>query len=141
QPAGGQMIIQPGECGPGTGAEATGEPPRLAGLATKIAGGDFTRIAKVAAIYLASVNANVGIYGRATEYSYEDAAPDPAVLTAAATKLVEEDQVLAIVGNTELLECDVNGDYYSEHGYHPIIAGVAPGCFLSDSWSAVNMGP
>ena len=28
------------------------------------------------------------------------------------------------------------------HGlYHPIIAGVAPGCFLSDQWSAVNMGP
>ncbi len=35
----------------------------------------------------------------------------------------------------------MNGDYYAEHGYHPIIAGVAPGCFLSDNWSAVNMGP
>jgi branched-chain amino acid transport system substrate-binding protein len=141
QPAGGQMIIQPGECGLGTGEPATGEPLKLGGMATNIPGVDFTWIPQMAALYFDCVNENGGIYGRPIEYSYEDVGPDPAVLTAAATKLVEQDQVLAIVGNTELLECDVNGDYYAEHGYHPIIAGVAPGCFLSDQWSAVNMGP
>ena len=141
QPAGGQMIIQPGACGLNTGEAATGDPIKLGGAATNIPGVDFTWIPKMAAIYFDCVNANGGIYGHPIEYSYEDVAPDPAVLTAAATKLVEEDQVLGIVGNTELLECDVNGQYYADHGYHPIIAGVAPGCFLSDQWSAVNMGP
>jgi branched-chain amino acid transport system substrate-binding protein len=137
----GEMVIQPGECGLNTGEEATGEPIRLGGAATNIPGVDFTWIPKMAAIYFDCVNANGGIYGHPIEYSFEDGAPDPAVWTAIATKLVEQDQVLAIVGNTSLIECDVNGDYYEEHGYHPIIAGVAPGCFLSDQWSAVNMGP
>ena len=140
-PAGGEMIVQAGECGLGNGEEATGEPLVLGGLATNIPGVDFTWIPQMAKIYFDCVNANGGIYGRPISYSYEDVAPDPAVLSAAATKLVEEDQVLAVVGNTELLECDVNGQYYADHGYHPIIAGVAPGCFLSDQWSAVNMGP
>ncbi len=136
-----QMVIQPGDCGLGNGEPATGEPIKLGGAATNIPGVDFTWIPQMAAIYFECVNENGGIYGRPIEYAYEDVAPDPAVLTAAATKLVEDDQVLAIVGNTELLECDVNGDYYADNGYHPIIAGVAPGCFLSDQWSAVNMGP
>ena len=73
----------------------------------------------MAGIYFDCVNANGGINGHPIEYSYEDAAPDPAVLAALATKLVEEDQVLGIVGNTELLECDVNGDYYAENGLPP----------------------
>jgi branched-chain amino acid transport system substrate-binding protein len=140
-PAAEGMIQKSGECGLGTGEEATGDPIKLGGLATFIPGVDFTWIPQMAAIYFDCVNANGGIGGRPIEYSYEEAAPDPAVLAALATKLVEEEQVLAIVGNTELLECDVNGDYYEEHGYHPIIAGVAPGCFKSPQWSAMNMGP
>jgi branched-chain amino acid transport system substrate-binding protein len=139
--ASGAMVIQPGECGLGTGEEATGDPIKLGGLATNIPGVDFTWIPKMASIYFDCVNANGGIYGNPIEYSFEDAAPDPAVLQSIATKLVEQDQVLGIVGNTELLECDVNTDYYAENGYSPIIAGVAPGCFLNDTWSAVNMGP
>ena len=135
------MIQKPGECGLGTGEAATGDPIKLGGLATNIPGVDFTWIPKMAKIYFDCVNANGGIGGRPIEYSFEDAAPDPAQLAALATKLVEDDQVLAIVGNTELLECDINGAYYEEHGYHPIIAGVAPGCFKSPQWSAMNMGP
>ena len=49
--------------------------------------------------------------------------------------------MLGIVGNTALIECDVNGAYYAEHGYYPIIAGVAQGCFTNPNFSAVNMGP
>ncbi len=137
----GDMIIEPGACGLNTGEAATGEPIKLGGAATNIPGVDFTWIPKMAAIYFDCVNANGGIYGNPIEYSFEDGAPDPAAWQAIATKLVEDDQVLAIVGNTSLLECDVNTEYYAENGYSPIIAGVAPGCFLNDTWSAVNMGP
>jgi branched-chain amino acid transport system substrate-binding protein len=135
------MIQAPGECGMNTGEEATGEPIKLGGIATNIPGVDFTWIPKMAGLYFDCVNANGGIDGRPIEYSYEDSSPDPALLASLATKLVEEDGVLGIVGNTDLLECDINGEYYAEKGYHPIIAGVAPGCFTSPNWSAMNMGP
>lgn len=137
----GEMIIQPGECGLNNGEEATGDPIRLGAGATNVPGIDFTWGPKMSQLYFDCVNANGGIYGHPIEYSYEDGAPDPAVWTAIATKLVEEDQVLGVVGTFSVVECDVNGDYYADNGYHPIIAGVAPGCFLSDQWSAVNMGP
>src|SRR3954452_16869596 len=42
QPAGGQMIIKPGECGMNTGQAATGDAIKLGGLATNIPGVDFT---------------------------------------------------------------------------------------------------
>ena len=135
------MMIQPGQCGMGTGEEATGEPIKLGGMATNIPGVDFTWIPQMAAIYFDCVNANGGIDGRPIEYSYEDSSPDPALLASLATKLVEEDQVLGIVGNTDLLECDINGEYYEENGYHPIIAGVAPGCFTSPQLVRGQHGP
>ena len=139
--AGAGLIQGDGECGMNTGEEATGEPIKLGGIATNIPGVDFTWIPQMAGIYFDCVNANGGINGRPIEYSYEDSSPDPALLASLATKLVEDDQVLGIVGNTDLLECDINGQYYEDNGYHPIIAGVAPGCFTSPQWSAVNMGP
>jgi branched-chain amino acid transport system substrate-binding protein len=140
-PSAGGMIQKSGECGMGTGEAASGTPIKLGGLATNIPGVDFTWIPKMAGLYFDCVNANGGINGHPIDYSYEDATPDPAQLAALATKLVETDKVLAIVGNTELLECDINGKYYADHGYHPIIAGVAPGCFGGPQWSAMNMGP
>ena len=139
--AGAGLIQADGECGLNTGEEATGEPIKLGGIATNIPGVDFTWIPQMAGLYFDCVNANGGINGRPIEYSYEDSSPDPALLASLATKLVEDDQVLGIVGNTDLLECDINGQYYEDNGYHPIIAGVAPGCFTSPQWSAVNMGP
>ncbi|HEX6657956.1 MAG TPA: ABC transporter substrate-binding protein [Ilumatobacter sp.] len=142
QPAEGQMITQPGTCGLGNGEEATGDPIKLGALATNNPAADFTWIPAMAAIYFDCVNQNGGIYGRPIDYHYEDETEiDPAMSASLATKLVEEDQVLGIVGSTSLIECDVNGTYYAEHGYYPIIAGVAQGCFTNPNFSAVNMGP
>ena len=103
----------------GTGEEATGEPIKLGGIATNIPGVDFTWIPQMAGLYFDCVNANGGIDGRPIEYSYEDSSPDPALLASLATKLVEDDQVLGIVGNTDLLECDINGQYYEEQRVPP----------------------
>ena len=142
QPAGGQMMIQPGTCGLNNGEEATGDPIKLGALATNNPAADFTWIPKMAAVYFDCVNANGGIYGHPIDYHYEDETEiDPALSASLATKLVEEDKVLGIVGSTSLIECDVNGAYYAEHGYYPIIAGVAQGCFTNPNFSAVNMGP
>jgi branched-chain amino acid transport system substrate-binding protein len=141
QPAG-QMIIQPGTCGLDNGEEATGDPIKLGAMATHNPAADFTWIPKMAAIYFDCVNANGGIYGHPIDFHFEEETEvDPAMSASLATKLVEEDNVVGIVGSTSLIECDVNGAYYAEHGFYPIIAGVAQGCFTNPNFSAVNMGP
>jgi branched-chain amino acid transport system substrate-binding protein len=135
------MIQKSGECGLGTGEEATGEPIKLGGMATNVPGIDFTWIPKMASIYFDCVNANGGINGQPIEYSFEEEQIDAQQIASLATKLVEEDEVLGIVGNTSISECGVNGEYYKEQGYFAIIAGVSPDCFSQPNFSALNMGP
>jgi branched-chain amino acid transport system substrate-binding protein len=106
-----------------------------------VPGIDFTWIPKMAAIYFDCVNANGGIGGRPIEYNFYEEQIDSAQIASLATKLVEEDQVLGIVGNTSISECGVNGEYYKEQGYFAIIAGVSPDCFSQPNFSALNMGP
>jgi branched-chain amino acid transport system substrate-binding protein len=137
----GSNIQAHGECGAGTGEEATGEPIKLGGMATNIPGVDFTWITEMTGAYFDCVNDNGGINGRPIEYIAEEEQADPQQIASLATKLVEEDQVVGIVGSTSLIECSVNRDYYAEQGYYLIVAGVAQDCFTSPNFSAVNMGP
>jgi branched-chain amino acid transport system substrate-binding protein len=137
----GNNIQAPGECGAGTGEEATGEPIKIGGMATNIPGVDFTWITEMTGAYFACVNDNGGINGRPIEYIAEEEQVDPQQIASLAVKLVEQDQVLGIVGSTSLIECSVNSDYYAEQGYYLIVAGVAQDCFTSPNFSAVNMGP
>ncbi|HEY3143179.1 MAG TPA: ABC transporter substrate-binding protein, partial [Acidimicrobiales bacterium] len=137
----GSNIQAHGECGAGTGEAATGEPIKLGAMATNIPGVDFTWITEMAGAYFECVNDNGGINGRPIDYIAEEEQVDPQQIASLATKLVEEDQVLGIVGSTSLIECSVNSDYYAEQGYYLIVAGVAQDCFTSPNFSAVNMGP
>jgi branched-chain amino acid transport system substrate-binding protein len=137
----GSNIQKPGECGAGTGEKATGEPIKIGGMATNIPGVDFTWITEMTGAYFDCVNDNGGINGRPIEYIAEEEQVDPQQIASLAVKLVEEDQVVGIVGSTSLIECSVNDDYYGEQGYHLIVAGVAQDCFTSPNFSAVNMGP
>jgi branched-chain amino acid transport system substrate-binding protein len=137
----GSNIQESGACGAGTGEEATGEPIKLGGMATNIPGVDFTWITEMTGAYFECVNDNGGIDGRPIEYIAEEEQVDPQQIASLATKLVEDDQVLGIVGSTSLIECSVNSDYYAEQGYYLIVAGVAQDCFTSPNFSAVNMGP
>ena len=137
----GSNIQASGECGAGTGEEATGEPIKIGAMATNIPGVDFTWITEMTGAYFECVNDNGGIDGRPIEYIAEEEQVDPQQISSLATKLVEQDQVLGIVGSTSLIECSVNRDYYAEQGYYLIIAGVAQDCFTSPNFSAVNMGP
>ncbi len=137
----GSNIQASGECGAGTGEEATGEPIKIGAMATNIPGVDFTWITDMTGAYFECVNDNGGIDGRPIDYIAEEEQVDPQQISSLATKLVEQDKVLGIVGSTSLIECSVNGDYYAQQGYYLIIAGVAQDCFTSPNFSAVNMGP
>ena len=137
----GDNIQASGECGMGTGEEATGEPIRIGAMATNAPAADFTWITGMTGAYFECVNDNGGINGRPIEYIAEEEQVDPQQIASLARKLIEEDQVLGIVGSTSLIECSVNRDYYAEQEYYLIIAGVAQDCFTSPNFSAVNMGP
>jgi branched-chain amino acid transport system substrate-binding protein len=142
-PAGGgpSNIQASGECGLGTGEPADGEPIKIGAMATNIPGVDFTWITSMTGAYFQCVNDNGGINGRPIQYIAEEEQVDPQQIASLATKLIEQDQVLGIVGSTSLIECSVNRDYYAQQEYYLIIAGVAQDCFTSPNFSAVNMGP
>jgi branched-chain amino acid transport system substrate-binding protein len=137
----GSNIQKHGECGEGTGKKATGEPIKLGGMATNIPGVDFTWITGMTKAYFDCVNDNGGIHGRPIQYIAEEEQVDPQQVASLATKLIEQDKVLGIVGSTSLIDCSVNKDYYKQQGYYLIVAGVAQDCFTSPNFSAVNMGP
>lgn len=129
-------------CGLGNGKKATGAPIKIGGIATFMPGTDFRDIPKAAAAYFACVNDNGGIRGRRIAYNYYGTAIDPAQVSSLAKKLVESDKVVAIVGNTEILDCTVNHKYYASKGYYVVGSGIAPECYNGAATMAqVNMGP
>jgi branched-chain amino acid transport system substrate-binding protein len=130
-----------GECGLNTGEAADGEPILIGGIATNVPGIDFTWITGMAAAYFDCVNDNGGINGRPVEYIVEEEQIDPQQISSLATKLIEEDGVVGLVGSTSIIDCSVNGDYYEQQGFSAIIAGVDHACFQHSAFSAVNMGP
>ncbi len=125
----------------GTGQKATGDPIKLGGIATNVPGIDFTWITGMTKAYFDCVNDNGGINGRPIDYTAETEQVDPQQIAALATKLIEQDGVLGLVGNTSIIDCSVNKDYYAKQGFYLIIAGVDQSCFTSPNYSAVNMGP
>ena len=136
-----QQIQASGACGLGTGEAATGEPIKIGAIVTNVPGIDFTWIGGMAGAYFQCVNDNGGINGRPIEFIMEEEQIDPQQIAQLATKLIEQDGVVGLVGNTSIIDCSVNGAYYAEQGFYPIIAGVDQACFTQPNFSAVNMGP
>jgi branched-chain amino acid transport system substrate-binding protein len=129
------------KCGLGNGKAASGAPIKLGGIATKQPGTDFTDIPNAAKAYFDCVNENGGINGRPVSYVLETEQTDPGQAAAAAKKLVETEKVVGIVGNTSIIECTVNHKYYEAKGYYVIGSGIAPECYGTSNFAAVNMGP
>jgi len=129
------------KCGLGNGEKASGEPIKLAGLATKQPGVDFTQITAMAKAYFDCVNDNGGIDGRPIEYITKTEQTNPQQVASLVTKLWENDKVLGFVGNTSLLDCAVNQKFYEERDIYVILAGVPRECFTTPNVAAVNMGP
>jgi branched-chain amino acid transport system substrate-binding protein len=132
---------QAAKCGLGNGQKASGAPIKLGGIATKQPGTDFTDIPNAAKAYFDCVNENGGINGRPIDYSFETEQTDPGQAAAAAKKLIETEKVLGILGNTSIIECTVNHKYYEAKGYYVIGSGIAPECYGTSNFAAVNMGP
>jgi branched-chain amino acid transport system substrate-binding protein len=129
------------KCGLGNGQKASGDPIKIGALATKQPGTDFTDIPNTVKAYFDCVNDNGGINGRPVQLILETEQTDPGQAASLAKKLIETDKVVGIVGNTSIIECAVNHKYYEAKGFYVIGSGIAPECYSTSNFAAVNMGP
>ena len=143
KPSAGEAARTPSEtrCGEGTGQKATGEPIKVGSITTKIPGVDLSDGSNAAKAFFDCVNDNGGIKGRPIRFIVEYDGPDPQRVASLATKLAESDKVDAFLAGMSVLDCPVNGKYYEEHGYYPIVTGVPNQCFQSPNIAALNLGP
>jgi branched-chain amino acid transport system substrate-binding protein len=129
------------KCGLGNGQKATGDPIKIGALATKQPGTDFSEIPRTAEAYFKCVNDNGGINGRPVRMVIETEQTDPGQAASLAKKLIETEKVVGIVGNTSIIECAVNHKYYESKDFYVIGSGIAPECYSTSNFAAVNMGP
>lgn len=129
-------------CGLGTGEAATGDPIKIGAVVGKTGPADFSSASLGAAAYFDCVNANGGINGRPIEYLVEDDGWDPEKAATVAKKLVEDEEVVGMVGSTSFVECAANAQYYADSGIAVIAGvGVPRECFFSSNIAPVNQGP
>ena len=122
--------------------EAAGEPIKVGNVSSLTGGALFPEASAAAKAVFDRVNASGGINGRPIELFVEDDAGTPEGAATAGRKLVEQDDVVAMVGSASTLECAVNSAFYAEKGVYSIQGtGVDPLCFLSANISPVNTGP
>jgi branched-chain amino acid transport system substrate-binding protein len=129
------------KCGLGNGQKATGEPIRIGAIVTKQAGTDFSDGPNMTEAYFNCVNDNGGINGRPVKMYIETEQTDPGQIASLAKKLVETDKVVAMVTNMSIIECAVNHKYWEAKGFYVLTAGIAPECYGTSNYAAVNMGP
>ncbi len=129
-------------CGSGTPGEATGTPIKIGSVISNAGGIDFSSAAEAATAFFNCVNANGGVNGHPIEFTVENDELNPEKAGQVAAKLVESDQVVALVANTSFVDCAVNGQYYQDNGLNIVYGvGIPFQCFQSPPFAATNMGP
>ncbi len=129
-------------CGLNTGKAATGAPIPIGAVVGKTGPDDFSSSSHAAAAYFKCVNANGGINGRPIDYQVEDDAWNPEQASQVATKLVRDQKVVAMVGNTSFVDCGANEALYEAQNVVVIAGvGVPRSCFFSKNYAPVNAGP
>jgi branched-chain amino acid transport system substrate-binding protein len=129
-------------CGANTGAAATGAPVKVGGIFGNAAPGDFSSSTTAARAYFDCVNANGGINGRPIQYLTENDQWNPELAAQAASKLLKDEKVVAIVGNGSFVEMAVNAPTYKAEGIMAMASACAVSeCFESSNIVSTNQGP
>lgn len=129
-------------CGANTGAAATGAPIKVGGIHGNAAPGDFSASTTAAKAYFDCVNANGGIGGRPIEYLVENDQWNPELAAQAASKLLKDEKVVAIVGNGSFVEMAVNAPLYKSENVMAMASACAVSeCFESPNIVSTNEGP
>lgn len=130
----------------GCGADQTGgsgSAPIVVGSVNTLSGAaTFPEASQAAKAVFDEVNAQGGINGRKISYVTSDDKGDPAAAAQAARDLIQNKQAVVLAGGASLLDCQVNGPFYTQSGIVSVQGtGVDPGCFTSPNVSPVNTGP
>ncbi len=135
------VLIALSGCAPAT-SDASAEDPIMIGAVSSITGpAPFPEVAGAAQAVFDRVNAEGGINGRQIEFLSVDDGADPAQASQAARRLIDENQVVALVGSASLVECSVNAAFYAQQGVVSVPGiGVEPACFASANIAPVNNG-
>ncbi|EHN10833.1 leucine- isoleucine- valine- threonine- and alanine-binding protein precursor [Patulibacter medicamentivorans] len=127
-------------CGKGAKA-ASGKPITVGAIVTKLPGVDLTPVSNSTKAYFDCVNAHGGVGGRPIELKVEHDQLNPQATSALASKLLDQDHVAAMVGNTSLIDCSVNGKAYQQAKLNVIGAAVDTACFRLTNFAAAGLGP
>lgn len=95
---------------------ATGEPIVIGTMITESGGLEVTGNLDALSAFMADYNARGGYNGRPIEVVTADSGTDPATNAAAASELVERQNVVAMVGGSAILDCIANGAVYESSG-------------------------
>lgn len=103
---------------------------------------DFSEVPKATQAAFDAVNAAGGVNGCKIEYTIADDKADPSVAAQAARDLIDNQEVVALVGSASLLDCAVNATTYDRKKVLSVQGlGVDAACFSSPSVAPVNVGP
>ena len=138
----GVVLLVAAGCG-GSGSSGTNTAPIKVGAISSLSGPVvFPEASQAVKAVFDKVNREGGINGRMIEYRVEDDKVDPQAAQQAARKLVDSDEVVAMVGSASALECSVNAALYKQKKMLSVQGtGVDPACFSSSNISPVNTGP
>lgn len=115
---------------------------RVGAVSTITGPADFSEVPQAARAVFDEVNAGGGINGCKIDYTIADDKADPAVAAQAARDLIDNREVVALVGSASLLDCAVNATTYNRKGILAVQGlGVDAACFNSPSVAPVNAGP
>lgn len=128
-------------CGAGTHKPATGQPVTLGAIVTKQSGVDFSGEANGVEAYFKCINENGGAAGRPLSLKVIYEQSNPQEEAADATKLLDTESVLGMVGNMSLSECAVNEAIYQKEGIYVIGPGVNASCFQQPNFASTIGGP
>ena len=122
-------------CGLATGTPATGAPIKVGGIHGNAPPGDFSGGTDGAAAYFACVNANGGINGRPIAYLVENDQWNVELAAQVAGKLVNDEGVVALVGNGSVVDMAVNARLYADNN----IMAMASACAISECYESSNI--
>lgn len=129
-------------CGLDNGKKAAGKPILVGAVVGKTGPDDFSSAAASARAYFMCVNENGGINGRPIEYLIEDDKWNPETAAQAATKLVKDRGVVALVGNGSFVDMTVNRKLYEKENVIVLASACAVReCFEAKNIASTNQGP
>lgn len=103
---------------------------------------DFSEVPKATQAAFDAVNAAGGVNGCKIDYTIADDKADPSVAAQAARDLIDNKEVVALVGSGSLLDCAVNAPTYARKKVLSVQGlGVDAACFSSPNVAPVNVGP